>query len=107
MSIESLFNTSATILTFTASTGSWGSVDSYTDGASVPCRLRALSGSEYRDGKIRGEATHKAYLPAGTAIGISDRIRINGIVFDIIPPIYDAGGGKGHHMEVTLKEHIG
>lgn len=107
MSIESLFNTSATILTFTASTGNWGSVDSYTDGFSVPCRIRALSGNEYRDGKIRGEATHKAYLPSRTSITTADRLRINGIVFDIIPPICDAGGGVGHHIEVTLKEHIG
>lgn len=107
MSIESLFNTSATILTFTASTGSWGSVDSYTDGSSVPCRLRALSGSEYLDGKIRGEATHKVYLPAGTPVNTADRIRIGGKVYDIIPPITDAGGAAGHHLEVQLKEHIG
>lgn len=107
MSIESRFNSSVTVLRFTPSEGSWNSVDRYTDDAIVPCRIRALSGNEYRDGKIRGEATHKAYLPAGTAIGISDRIRINGIIFDIIPPIYDAGGGAGHHMEILLKEHIG
>lgn len=107
MSIESLFNTIATILSFTPSDGSWGSVDTYAADASVPCRLRALSGSEYRDGKIRGEATHKVYLPSGVRINTSDRIGINGIVFDIIPPIYDAGGGADHHLEVHLKEHIG
>lgn len=107
MSIESLFNATATILSFTPSAGSWGSSDTYTTGSSVPCRLRALSGSEYRDGKIRGEATHKVYLPAGTPVNTADRISIGGKVYDIIPPITDAGGSAGHHLEVQLKEHIG
>lgn len=106
MSIESLFNTFASILTFEAADGSWGSSDSYIETSVVRCRLRALSGSEYRDGKIRGEATHKVYLPAGTAVSTADRIGINGKVYDIIPPITDAGGGAGHHLEVQLKEHI-
>lgn len=107
MSIESLFNTSATVLRFTSSDGSWGSVDSYVEAESVPCRIRALSGNEYRDGKIRGEATHKVYLPANAPFDISDRLRINGIVYDVIPPAYNSGGGAGHHLEVCLKEHIG
>lgn len=107
MSIESLFNNSATVLIYTPADGSWGSADSYTAGSGVPCRLRALSGSEYRDGKVRGEATHKVYLPSGTAVTTADRISIDGKIYDIIPPITDAGGGAGHHLEVQLKEHIG
>ena len=107
MSIESLFNATATILSFTPSDGSWGSADSYTAGSGVRCRLRALPGSEYRDGKVRGEATHKVYLPWGTAVTTADRISIDGKIYDIIPPITDAGGGAGHHLEVQLKEHIG
>lgn len=107
MSIESLFNTSTTILRFTPSDGSWGSTDSYSDAGSHPCRLRSISGSEYREGKVRGEATHRAYLPAGVSIKTSDRLGINGKVFDILPPVVDAGGGEGHHIEVDLREHIG
>ncbi len=107
MSIESRFNTAATILRFTPADGSWGSVDTYEAVCSVPCRLRALSGSEYMEGKVRGEATHKAYLPAGTPVNTADRISIEGKVYDIVPPIYDSGGGVGHHLEVQLKEHIG
>lgn len=107
MSIESRFNTSATILRFTPSDGSWGSSDSYEEAGTFPCRLRSLSGSEYRDGKVRGEATHKAYLPAGIPVNTADRIRIGDVVYDIIPPVTDAGGGEGHHLEINLKEHIG
>lgn len=106
MSIESRFNTVATVLGFTPSDGSWGSSDSYEAVRNVPCRIRALSGSEYRDGKIRGEATHKVYLSENT-VNTADRLMINGKVYDIIPPITDAGGGEGHHLEILVKEHIG
>lgn len=106
MSVESLFNTNATVLRFVPADGSWGSEDGYEESGSVPCRLRALSGSEYRDGRVRGEATHRAYLPPGTDIVARDRLRIGATIYEIIPPVNDAGGGAGHHMEADLKEHV-
>lgn len=106
MSVESLFNTNATVLRFVPADGSWGSADGYEESGIIPCRLRALSGREYGDGKARGEASHRAYLPSGTAIAAKDRLRIGATIYEIIPPINDAGGGAGHHMEADLKEHV-
>lgn len=104
MRMDRLFNAYATVLRFRGADGLWGSLDHYTETGPFPCRIRAVSGREYVDGRVRGEATHRIYLPAGIVVGPMDRIEVLGTVYDVLPPVRDAGGGVGHHLEVDLKE---
>lgn len=106
MRIDRLFNAHAMVLRFRGADGLWGSADHYTEMGPFPCRVRAVSGREYMDGRVRGEATHRIYLPADVAVGSKDRIKVEGVVYDVLTPVRDAGGGVGHHLEVDLKESL-
>ncbi len=106
MSIEHLFNKRAVILRHVPADPSWGSSDVYGEEEDIPCRIRAISGSEYKDGKVRAEATHRVYLACSVKLDPADMIRIDDIDYDILPPINNAGGSVDHHMEVDLKEHL-
>lgn len=84
----------------------WGGGTSYeTIATGVPCRLQPESGREWLDGAVRGEATHRLFLERGAGVRSSDIIDINGIRYDVLPPVADAGG-QGHHIELALKERI-
>lgn len=106
MGIEHLFNIPATVLRPAPRSGAWGEAGVYIEVAVCKCRLVRLSGKEYADGRIRGEATHKAFLPGWVAIQASDRLRVGQTVYDVVPPVDDAGGGLGHHLEALLKERL-
>lgn len=106
MSIQSLFNKRAVVLRHVPADPSWGSSDVYEEEEGIPCRIRAISGSEYKDGKVRAEATHRAYLACNVNLRSSDMIRIDDVDYDILPPINNAGGSMEHHMEIDLKEHL-
>jgi hypothetical protein len=67
--------------------------------------MQVSSGSEAVEGRIRGEVSWQVFLPAGTILQNTDVIEVDGIQFDVIPPIADAAGA-GHHVEVWVKEHI-
>jgi hypothetical protein len=71
----------------------------------VPCRMQASSGSEAVEGRIRGEVSWQVFLPAGTSLENTDVIEVDGVQYDVIPPIADAAAA-GHHVEVWVKEHI-
>lgn len=84
--------------------GNWGSVPGVEVTAGVPCRIQVASGNERWDGKVRGEATHRVFMPMAD-LRSSDWLVIDGVRYDIVPPVNDAGGGMGHHLEVDVKEY--
>lgn len=104
MSLGSRMNSIARILVFQGASQNWGSAGSYVYGQLVRCRIQTSSGSEYKDGKVRADVTHRIFLPAGTAVTMKDRINVNGVTYEVIGPVNDAGGGMGHHLEIDLKE---
>lgn len=104
MSIDSRMNAVASILAFHAGSAGWGEGPGYIQGAVVRCRIQTSSGSEYKDGKVRMESTHRIFLPAGTSVTMKDRIMVGNKTYEIIGPVNDAGGGMSHHLEIDLKE---
>jgi|GEM_PF-2983745 hypothetical protein len=105
MAFEGLLNTTCSILRPSRS-DAWGGKASYDVVASgVPCRIQPVGGNEWRDGMVRGDATHRLFLKRGAGVRSSDIIDINGIRYDVVPPVADAGG-QGHHIELALKERV-
>ncbi|MFA7167435.1 MAG: hypothetical protein WC096_00890 [Sphaerochaetaceae bacterium] len=103
MSYLSRLDKTARILRETAASGDWGDTGTLTQVAAVPCRIQASSGNETADGKIRSEATHLVFMEM-TGLLTTDWLEIDGVRYDIIPPLIDAGGA-GHHLQAWVKEH--
>lgn len=102
---KDLLNQTCSILRPSKSDG-WGDKASYEAIATgVPCLLQPASGREWLDGAVRGEATHRLFLGKGVSVRAFDIIDINGIRYDVVPPVADAGG-QGHHLELALKERV-
>lgn len=104
MSIVRRYNKTCSIHRPTPSDGSWGSSGSEQVIPNIPCRIQVASGNERWEGKVRGEATHRVFLPV-VEIRSSDWLEIDGVRYDVVPPINDAGGGIGHHLELSVKEY--
>lgn len=103
MSIQKRYNRKCDIHRIIPADGSWGSKPGEQVTADIPCRIQVAGGSERWEGKIRGEATHRVYLPK-VDVRSSDWLVIDGVRYDVVPPINDAGGGIGHHLELSVKE---
>lgn len=83
----------------------WGGGTSYEVIATgVPCRLQPASGREWLDGAVRGEATHRLFLPSGVDVTDKNVVEVGGKRYQVLPPVSDAGGA-GHHLELSLKEY--
>nr|WP_321265216.1 hypothetical protein [uncultured Sphaerochaeta sp.] len=103
MSFESRLNKTASILRESEPTGDWGNVGDDITVGEVPCRIQASSGREYIDGKIRSDVTHLVFMESFVLL-LGDKLMIDGVTYEIVPPIIDAGGA-GHHLQVWVKEY--
>ncbi len=104
MSIRKLYNRICEIHRPVPADGGWGSRSRTDVEATVPCRIQVAGGTERWDGKVRGEATHRVFMPPFD-LRSSDHLVIDGVRYDIVPPVNDAGGGMGHHLEVDVREY--
>lgn len=106
MSIHSVMNDIAELLSPAEPLGGWDdSEGKYTVQGYAPCRLIAVSGNQFLDGRIRNETTHVLFTVTDLPVEPNWIIRIGNTDYEIIPPVNDAGGRLGHHLELQLKEY--
>lgn len=103
MSFDRLLNKTCTILKLQPKTSEWGSVDTFTEGSIVKCRINPVSGKEFVSGKEIEQSTHTVFLPYKVDVTASDRILIDGITYIVNGPVKDAAG-HGHHKEASVYE---
>lgn len=106
MSIRSVMNDIATFLSPAEALGGWdGSEGKYTVEGYAPCRLVTVSGNQFVEGRIRNETTHVLFTVTDLPVEESWIVEIDDRKYQIIPPINDAGGRIGHHLELQLREY--
>lgn len=106
MSIDSVMNDICTFLAPAEPLGGWDdSEGKYTVLGYAPCRLITTAGNPFIDGRIRNETTHVLFTVTDLVVEISWIIEVDEVKYRIVPPINDAGGRLGHHMELQLKEY--
>jgi hypothetical protein len=77
--------------------------------ADVPCYIEQLSGQEFTVARETSEATHLGVFPAGTVLGATDRVEVDGTTYEVVGPVSAAhdpfeGTDVVDHVEATLKE---
>ena len=106
MSIRSIMNDICTFLSPAEPLGGWDdSRGKYTVEGYAPCRLVTVSGNQFVDGRIRNEATHVLFVITDLPVEASWIAEIGSVKYRILPPLNDAGGRIGHHMELQLREY--
>lgn len=106
MSIDSVMNDICTLLAPAEPLGGWdGSDGKYTVQGYFPCRLIATAGSPFLDGRIRNETTHVLFVITDLPVEPSWIAEVDDKRYQILPPVNDAGGRLGHHLELQLKEY--
>ena len=106
MSIASAMNSICTFLAPAEALGGWDSSEGkYTLEGYAPCRLMTASGRDFIDGRIRNEATHILFVITDLPVEPSWIAEVDGMRFQIVPPVNDAGGRLGHHLELQLREY--
>ena len=71
----------------------------------APCRMITTSGNPFLDGRIRGETTHVLFLITDLPVDPTWIVEVDDKRYQILPPVNDAGGRLGHHMELQLREY--
>ena len=106
MSIHSVMNDIAELLSPAEPLGGWdGSEGKYTVQGYAPCRLITVSGNQFLDGRIRNETTYVLFVETDLPVNTDWIVKVSGTTYQIIPPVNDAGGRLGHHLELQLKEY--
>ena len=106
MSIGSVMNDICTLLAPAEPLGGWDdSKGKYTVQGYAPCRMITTSGNPFLDGRIRGETTHVLFLITDLPVDPTWIVEVDDKRYQILPPVNDAGGRLGHHMELQLREY--
>ncbi len=106
MSIGSVMNDICTLLAPAEPLGGWDdSKGKYTVQGYAPCRMITTSGNPFLDGRIRGETTHVLFLITDLPVDQTWIVEVDDKRYQIVPPVNDAGGRLGHHMELQLREY--
>ena len=106
MSIYSAMNDICTFLFPAEPLGGWDdSMGKYTVQGYAPCRLITTAGNPFIDGRIRNETTHVLFVITDLPVEPSWLVEVDERKYAIVPPINDAGGRLGHHLELQLKEY--
>ena len=106
MSIDSVMNDVATFYAPAEALGGWdSSKGKYTIEGYAPCRLITTAGNPFIDGRTRGETTHVLFTITDLPVDVSWIVEVDEKKYEIVPPINDAGGRLGHHLEIQLKEY--
>lgn len=106
MSIGSVMNDICTLLAPAEPLGGWDdSKGKYTVQGYAPCRMITTSGNPFLDGRIRGETTHVLFLITDLPVDPAWIVEVDDKRYQILPPVNDAGGRLGHHMELQLREY--
>lgn len=106
MSIDSMMNDIAELFSPAEPLGGWDdSNGEYTLEGYAPCRLITTAGNQFIDGRIRNESTHILFLITDLPIQPDWIVKIGNTRYQIVPPIDNAGGQLGHHLELNLKEY--
>lgn len=94
-----LLNASLTILKNTPASSGWGNGDGWTPSPEVlPCRIQPISYSQMTDGKTRGDAEYTVYLNYGADIAEADRVKVDGVTYEVV----DVRDAAGHHHHIEL-----
>lgn len=73
------------------------------------CSVQPSSTTELTDGRDTVVSLWDLFLPAGTDIRATDRVRFNGELFDVDgdPAPWDDDLARAHHIEVRLRRVTG
>lgn len=82
--------------------GDWDNTpDEALDKTDYPCEFQPLSSTENVVAQQRVESTHRAFLPAGADVLATDRLRFNGVDYQVDgDPERWRIRGREHHIEV-------
>ena len=107
MSLTNLLVRDVTIITPTVRTDGYGDSQPNWTGATettAPGWLAQSSSSENRDGRNSTSTTLGLFLPAGTVITAHNRVRIDGVIYEVVGAPVSAWTPRGeHHLEVPLE----
>jgi len=108
VSIQTLYNKSATISRRTLAATSYGAAQKPTWSnhlTTVACAVQPLTAREMEAfGKLTGEVTHRMFTAAGQDILPRDRVVVGSTTYEIEGSV-DAAG-RSHHMELLVHEWV-
>lgn len=111
MSLLRLLVRDVTVITAGARTDAYGdSQPDWTVAAeqTVPGWLAQQSSSENRDGRNGTTAGLSVTVPAGTPLSARDRVRVDGVTYEVIAQPVSAWTPRGeHHIEAAVEVVVG
>ena len=69
------------------------------------CYFEQTEAREVTEGRTTGIATHLSVFPSGTEIDDSDKVRIEGVTFEVLGPpwrVWEPGAGESH-VETNMR----